>query len=511
MLKLKKYLVIAIVTMMVLLFAAPFAQNVTAVPAGWNEQKLSADIAPQMTSTAVDINGKVHVLLVDYNYGIRLKYTDDVSGSWSAPYTIDQCVGSTPVIVTDSNGYSHVLYAQQNSSLMYATNAGGSWVNTTIFTNPAGAHYDISMALDHNNKVHIAFTPYLSYMVKYATNVGGSWTIQNVTQGANSESLPAIAIDSNNKVHIACSSFGTIKGLVYHENTTGTWSTTLVSPSLGIDFISMCLDHNDKAHIAWMAAYNTTRYATDAGGSWQNATISTIPVVEGDIEDNSPLSIVVDSNNNPSICYCNTTGDFTYFVEVASKSGSAWTITRLDGGLAQSIAISKTNQLYVSADGWGGISGFIFYSTGAITPGTLGGAAAGLPPGPVRSVTATAGDGKVTSTWSAPNTGGTAITVIIYRSTNETMPSSPLTTVSVSSGKYVDSTAVNNQTYYYWLVSSNSYGNGPAVPTGSVTASASASSPSTSSSGGGLLILVILIVVIVAVVAFVFMRKRKKP
>ena len=52
------------------------------------------------------------------------------------------------------------------------------------------------------------------------------------------------------------------------------------------------------------------------------------------------------------------------------------------------------------------------------------------------------------------------------------MPSSPLTTVSVSIGKYVDTTAVNNQTYYYWLVSNNSYGNGPFVATGSVTACA---------------------------------------
>lgn len=389
--------------MMVALVAVPFAQNAAAVPTGWNEQKLTGDIAPQMTSIAVDNNGKVHILMVDYNYGIHIKYTDDVSGSWTAPFTIDQCVGSTPVIVTDSNGYSHILYAQQNNSLMYATNAGGSWVNTTIFTNPSGPHYDISMALDHNNKVHIAFCPYLSNIVRHATNAGGSWTIENVTQGSNVESLPAIAIDSNNKVHIACSSFGTVKGLVYHENTTGTWSTTLVNTSLGIDFVSMCLDHNDKAHIAFMTTYNTIRYATNAGGSWQNTTVSTIPVVEADIESNSPPHILVDSSNNPSISYCNTTGDFAYYVEVASKSGSAWTITRLESGLAQSMAISPTNKIYVAYEGWSGISGLILDSTGTITSGTLGGAANGSPPGPVKSVTANPGNSKVTITLEPPH------------------------------------------------------------------------------------------------------------
>jgi hypothetical protein len=510
MIELRKCLAMAVVIAMIAIIAIPFAENVTAAPSGWNEQKLSGDISPQMTSTAVDINGKVHVLLVDYNYGIHLKYTDDVSGSWSAPYTIDQCVGSTPVIVTDSNGFSHALYLQQNNSLMYATNTGGSWVNTTIFTNPAGAHYDISMALDHNNKVHIAFTPYLTNMVKYATNAGGSWTVQNVTQGSNSESLPAIAVDSNNKVHIACSSFGTIKGLVYHENTTGTWSTTLVNTSLGIDFISMCLDHNDKAHIAYLAAYDTIRYATNAGGSWQNTTASTMPLADSNIQFDSPPSIVVDSSNNPSIAYCNITGDLKYYVEVASKSGSAWTITRLNGGLAQSIAISQTNKLYVAYDGWVGISGFWLDSTGTITAGTLGGASSGSPPGPVTSVTSTAGNSKVTVTWSAPTTGGIAISVIIYRSTSDSMPSSSLTKVGISPGSYVDSTAVNNQTYHYWLVSSNNYGNGPAVATESVTPGASSSTPSTSSNGGGLLILVILIIIVLVIVSFVYMRRKKK-
>ena len=510
MLKLTKYLAMAIVVTMIALAAVPLAENVAAVPTGWNEQKLSADIAPQMTSTAVDNNGKVHILMVDYNNGIRLKYTDDVSGSWSAPYTIDGCAGTPPVIETDSNGFSHVLYLQQNYSLMYADNVGGPWVNRTIFTNPAGPYYGFSMALDHNNKVHIAFTPSLSNMVKHATNAGASWSMENVTVGTNSESRPAIAIDSNNKVHIACSSFGTIKGMVYHENTTGTWSTTLVSPYLGIDFVSMCMDHNDKAQIAYMTTYNTMRYATNAGGSWQNTTVSTIPVANEGIEFDSPPCIVVDSSNNPSISYCNTTGDMAYFVEVASKSGSAWTITRLGGGLAQSIAISPTNKLYVAYDGWGGISGLWLDSTGTITPGMLGGGASGSPPGPVRSVTANPGNSKVTVSWSAPNTGGIAISVIIYRSTTNSTPSSPLTTVGVSSSPYVDNTAVANQTYYYWLVSSNSYGKGPAVATESVTAGAASSSPSTSSNIGGLLILVILIVIILVVVAIVFMRRKKK-
>jgi hypothetical protein len=510
MLKSAKYLAIAIVTMMVALVAIPLVGDVAAVPAGWNEQELSGDIAPQMTSTAVDVNGKVHILVVDYNYGAHLVYADDVSGSWSAPYTIDVCAGTTPVIATDSNGHSHILYLQQNRSLMYATNAGGSWVNTTIFTNPAGFYNGFSMALDHNNKVHIAFTPYLSNLVKHSTNAGGSWSIENVTVGSNVESWPALAIDSNNKVHIACLSFGTINGLVYHENTTGTWTTTLVCPPLAVNSISMRLDHNDKAHIAFMTAYETVRYATNTGGSWQNETVGKVDLVESGAESVSPLNIVVDSSNNPSISYCNTTGDFDYFVEVASKSGSAWTITRLQSGLSQSMAISLTDKLYVAYHGWHNVGSYMLDSTGTITPGMLGGGSSGSPPGPVTSVTATGGDSKVTITWSAPTTGGMAISVIIYRSTTNSMPSSSLITVGVSSGQYVDNTAVNNQTYYYWLVSSNSYGNGPAVATGGVTPSATPPSSSSSGSNGGFLILLILLIGVIVAVLVVARRRRRK-
>ena len=340
---------------MVALVAAPLLQDAAAVPAGWNGSKLSADISPSMTSTAVDVNGKVHLLAVDYNNGIHLVYADDVSGSWSAPYTIDVCAGTAPKIATDSNGHSYVLYLHQNGSLMYATNAGGSWANRTIFTNPAGYYLGFSLALDHNNKVHIAFTPYLSNMVKHATNAGGSWTIENVTKGSNVESWPALAVDSNNKVHIACLSFGTYSGLVYHENTTGTWSTTLVNSSLSIEFVCMCLDHNDKAHIGFMMAYTIIGYSTNAGGSWENETVGRIPVANPGIQSNSPPCIVVDSNNNPRISYFNDTStglDFAYFVEVASKSGSAWTITRLGPGLSQSMAISPTDKLVVAYDGW---------------------------------------------------------------------------------------------------------------------------------------------------------------
>jgi hypothetical protein len=108
-----------------------------------------------------------------------------------------------------------------------------------------------------------------------------------------------------------------------------------------------------------------------------------------------------------------------------------------------------------------------------------------------------------------PTTGGAASDVIIYRSSTNSIPSNPLTKVSASGGQYVDNQVYYNQTYYYWIVSSNDYGVGPAVATGSVTLAAGvASSPS---SGGGFLILIFALVsVIVVVFVFVRLRRRRK-
>jgi hypothetical protein len=498
-----KLLAVALVAIMVAMFAIPLIQNADALPTGYNEKKLSSDVVPQGIAVAVDSNGKVHIVGYDYNNGAHLVYMDDVSGSWSSPHTIDVCAGTPPVIAVDSNGYSHIVYVKQNFSLMYVTNAGGSWANTTIFTDSHFGHYEFSIAVDHNNKVHIAFSTNTDFVVKHATNAGGSWATENLTSGTNYGSQPSIAIDSNNKVHIACMFTGSTIGLAYLQNTTGTWSSTMVDGPHEYRFISMVLDHNNKAHIAYETSYNAIHYATDTSGAWVNTTVSSFAAAASSYQY-VPV-IVVDSANNPSIAYCNTTSDSTYFAEVATKSGSAWTVSRLGVGFSVGMGINSNDKLYVAYNR----SGIVLDSNGTITSGNATDTSV---PGPCTSVKATAGNNKVTVTWSVPSTGGTAINAVIYKSSTNSMPSSSLITVGISTGQYIDNSAENNETYYYWVVASNSDGAGSAVATGSVTPSANASTPtpSTSSNLGGLIVIIVIVVVVVLVIFMVVRRMRKR-
>ncbi len=521
MLRIAKCIVIAIVAIMVAMVAIPMVDNVNAAPAGWNEANILPGADVGLATMAVDANDHVHIAYVDSNNTMTLRYIDDVSGSWSAVQAIDTCDYWAPSLAVDSHGNAYVAYSN-GIDLKYATNAGGSWVNTTIETsNMSFAGYEVSIAVDHNDKVGIAYSNTQSGVVKYATNAGGSWVIENVTNASNFECSPSLAFDSANHPYIACCSVGTINGLVLHANTTGNWTTSVADPSVDIynsdvevAYLSLCIDHAGHAQIAYETSYDAVNYATNAGGTWKNATVGSM--IAANYGNQNIPQIVVDSSNNPSISYSNpTNGDPFEYIELATMSGSSWTTTQLGPGIWQSLGIGSNDKLYAAYDGSVGGNatwGLMVASTGTITP--VSNSTGTSVPGPVTSVKVTAGDDEDTITWTAPTTGGSASNVSIYRSSTDSMPSTPLATVGVSSGVYVDHTAVNNNTYYYWVVSSNSNGVGSAVGTGSVTAGTiSTSSASSSSDSSGLLIGVIAVVVIVviAVAAVVFIRKRKMP
>ncbi|NYT12652.1 MAG: hypothetical protein GKC03_08935, partial [Methanomassiliicoccales archaeon] len=126
-------------------------------------------------------------------------------GTWSHQ-TIDRGanVQSHTSSAVDSNNKVHITYVDSdNGNLMYATNAGGTWVHQII-----GHHAWLpSIAIDSNDKVHISYCDYTNNDLKYATNAGGSWDIQTI-EASGVYSSSSIALDSNDKVHISYTGSG---------------------------------------------------------------------------------------------------------------------------------------------------------------------------------------------------------------------------------------------------------------------------------------------------------------
>ena len=632
-----KFITAALVLAMIFMSGSVLLSHASAtLPNGWsggaivnNEQNRTSSVS----DCAMDSANKLHVVYtwLDNSSGSNhyyLMYTDNTRGAWSTPVEVDNAsinfFGSGHSIAVDSMGKTYITYTN-SGGVKLATNTDGSWVNTTI--DSANVYSNPSIAVDHNDKVHISYFRYPTglgiyetYVVQ-ATNAGGTWTNETVA------SLPlgnvalgtAIAVDSSNHVIIAFVNYSAISGslsgnVTIASNAAGSWQTALLDTSgAALGAIALTVDHNNYDHVLYMTSTNLTnqlngtlKYATNSGGTWTNRNVI-------DLIGYAYLygaHVVVDNSNNPTICYVNVTlGDpssstnVTYFqTNILTLNANIWNATAIPFSLFPSMAIDSNNDLYVvylgystlnqfndsalnyamtdlvtldtvaseptnfsisagnaqvalawsppSSDGGQTISGYKLYRGSSASSTTeissvsantfsyldtsvtndvdyyymvaavnsLGVGTATDPllaqpsasssinsaPGPVTNVNVQTDDGKVTLNWSSPTTGGPSDYVLIYRSTSNVQPSAPMGNVSGTTVQYEDTNVSNGVNYYYWIVPSNSIGNGVATSSGVVTPNAKSSDISV------MIALIVIIVIIMMAVAFIIMRRRKK-
>ena len=168
----------------------------------------------------------------------------------------------------------------------------------TIRTVDAADVYSSSLAIDHNNRIHIAYYHY-GQTLRYATNSGpyGNWTITIVDGMSYFGSKVAMALDSNNKAHISYQD-GLSKELRYANNTGGGFVTRVIDRTGVFETVgdSIAVDSAGKAHISYVVS-GQLKYATNKGGDWN---ITTIP------EDRSvlyPTNIAIGSDDVVHIMY----------------------------------------------------------------------------------------------------------------------------------------------------------------------------------------------------------------
>jgi hypothetical protein len=127
-------------------------------------------------------------------------------------------------------------------------------------------------------------------------------------------------------------------------------------------------------------------------------------------------------------------------------------------------------------------------------------------PASVSNVAVSPGDGSVAVSWTAPSSATAITNYYVYRATvNDPTKAVLIANLSGSVLNFADTTAVSGQTYYYWIVTSNSIG-------ASDSAASQAVSPGAAKSGDSLLpiiLIVVVIIVVVVLVLFLFMRKKK--
>jgi hypothetical protein len=231
----------------------------------------------------------------------------------------------------DSNDKLHIAYINSGPTtyeLRYVTNASGVWAKTTVGTSWGYP----SIATDALNKVHIATTS------QYISNATGTWVTENYYSNA---AVPSIAVDKNGKAHIGFYVENSNRALLYANNLSGSWNAETISNTILQTWPSLALDSNTKAHVAFsdggLAEY--VHYSTNTSGSWQNWTIGG-PFQSGSLCGfDEGLKIAIDSANKVHIVFRDT-----YY----NNSAGSWTSEIFDpGGMCPSLTLDQSNTPHI--------------------------------------------------------------------------------------------------------------------------------------------------------------------
>jgi hypothetical protein len=194
----------------------------------------SASYGLYYTSIAVDSQDQVHLVYYDYT-AKTLKHAAKTSTGWDIESIASGVNLTSPTsVAVDASDKLHVCYYIYSSDppgvfdlVMHATNALGSWTSEEVgFSGTVSAHG--SIAVDHSENIHISFnTGGNGTGLTYASNATGKWVLENVDASLSEVGgYHSLAVDSQNRVHIAYYD-ATLRDLKYARKTSGAIAHTL--------------------------------------------------------------------------------------------------------------------------------------------------------------------------------------------------------------------------------------------------------------------------------------------
>lgn len=244
-------------------------------------------------------------------------------------------------IAVDSHGHVHIAFANNSQSndgntVLYATNASGSWVTEVIEPLP-DVGYFISLALDSNDRAHISYYSYDHKSVKYATNAGGTWTTETVIgrydpddglYTGDGEHGTSVAVDSSGTPHIVYTNQTNPEGSYagrHHEITMavkvgGSWAFEVIDSITGGGAYlnkALVIDPSDHCHVAYSLG-SRLHYATNMGGSWATQQL------DDEYENGWGDSIALDRQGHVGISYITNHTTPPLQLKYATNASGSW-------------------------------------------------------------------------------------------------------------------------------------------------------------------------------------------
>ncbi|MGC9399616.1 MAG: hypothetical protein ACP5HM_10835 [Anaerolineae bacterium] len=242
-----------------------------AMPATWNlHLGLALDSAgqPYIVYHAYNSSEREHEIEIRYRESSR---GATPQGGWvTLPVTDNAADDMYPSIALDGTGAIHVAYQSTDplafsTDIWHATYGGSNWNFDRITNSTWRMDEHPSLALDGSHKAHVAWqvsdagsTP----EIVYGTDAGGTWITTTLTANVDHDTHPSLATDGSGKVHVVYEHFGDRYYIHYASNASGTWFTDTVASATNHDAL---LAGNDYALAVDDAGYVHAVYHDDDG------------------------------------------------------------------------------------------------------------------------------------------------------------------------------------------------------------------------------------------------------
>jgi len=287
-----------------------------------------------------DAAGNLHFAWFDRIEG-NLKYAwrDVSTGEWSAPIAVDASsseVGRYVSMAIDSNGYVGLAYYDAyNANLKYAHYNGSSWDVETVQSSGKTGLYP-SLAFDADDTASIAYYKSTGGYLMFATQSGPGWSLTALDgQVDDIGRFPSLAMNPGTgrwSVAYEDTTGGTFK---YAEQTGGGGWTVSTFDSATINgggYISLAFDGSNEACVSYYDAYNADlKFARRSGGNWTAETVAS--------KNSQGLytSLFFNADGDVQIAYWHKTADN---LVLASRSGDGWTFDVLVAGAGREAQIA---------------------------------------------------------------------------------------------------------------------------------------------------------------------------
>ena len=240
----------------------------------------------------------------------------------------------------DANNNPHVAYGGDH--LYYDWREGTTWHSEIVDAGSAFGSY-ATLALDANGNPHISYYDAKHGTLKYARRAGNSWEIQTVDRTANVGKFSSLALDTFGNPHI--SYFDESGGDLKYARWTGTrWAIETVDSAglVGVGSTSLALDSLNNPHISYYK-WGSGPYSGILGYAYRKGSAWVIESVEKNSDSGWDNSLVLDSADNPIICYTDSVAASKSNLECAFKTTHRWMIEIVDssgGRLGQDVSLA---------------------------------------------------------------------------------------------------------------------------------------------------------------------------